>query len=770
MIGKKQFFWLFLTVVFCGPWVLSAAHLPSKQDALKTLSRLDSLCKIHLNDGKLDSLWTCASNLKDLALGWKEIHPNDRQITFYLMAGYLHQGNVFNIESRNKEAVQRYRKALDLSVQISDSIKRHSIYNNIGILYFKMGHLNKAFQFHRLALWERIRMRDSVLLGDTYNSLGLLYLEWKRFEEAGCMFQQSIRYKSAVGVPTEKLAEGFNNLGRVWSNKGEWVLSSFYYGLSWRLFLGGKNPYGQVYVLNNLALVLKEFGSYKNAQRLLMLALTILPDKESIFNGDLHLNLGELHLDRQQTALAHMHFNLAMQTYQKLESSNKTAVLNRTFGNYYVKVRQLTKARTSFRQAFIYYESNQIFGDACSLLREYASTFVHSNPDSVEFFLKKSLQIADQEGLSNEMASALVQLGTHYLNSENLLEAIVCFERCLNLADLTESSVYLQEARNGLVHCYEYHGKWEQALKLKGDWQTQNKLNIRRNKQVYAKLNGLLLSQIQLQGSIRKTNKIGELRRQMDSRNMVNLMVLLGVLLALAVTTIAAMVIYLRQREQERHRIKLESDLIGLKGMINQHFMANTMNAIKALINQGKIDSADVYLNKFSALLRGALSQAKNTMIPLEEELLFIRLYIELEQLRFPGQIQFELAVDPQVETNLILVPAMLLQPIIENSVQHGRRGPDCPLNISLTLFPQAGRLVFLLQDDGIGIKVGKQNKQTNRQASFGIDLTEQRIKLLGNQYKVKVDFTVDEVLDSQGMVSGTRVIIEVPLTNTPYS
>lgn len=84
---------------------------------------------------------------------------------------------MFNIESRNKEAVQRYKKALDLSVQISDSIKRHSIYNNIGILYFKMGHLNNAFQFHRLALLERIRMRDSVLLGETYSSLGLLYLE-----------------------------------------------------------------------------------------------------------------------------------------------------------------------------------------------------------------------------------------------------------------------------------------------------------------------------------------------------------------------------------------------------------------------------------------------------------------------------------------------------------------------------------------------------------------------------------------------------------------
>jgi len=249
-----------------------------------------------------------------------------------------------------------------------------------------------------------------------------------------------------------------------------------------------------------------------------------------------------------------------------------------------------------------------------------------------------------------------------------------------------------------------------------------------------------------------------------------NMFYLLGVLLALAVTVIFALLIYIQKREQEGIRIKLESDLVGLKSMINQHFMANTMNAIKALINQGKTESADVYLTKFSALLRGALSQAKNTMIPLEEELRFIRLYIELEQLRFPGQIQFEYSVDPQLETNLILVPAMLLQPILENSVQHGRRGPDCPLNISLTLFPQAERLVILLQDDGIGIKVGKKNKQTNRQDSFGIDLTEQRIKLLGNKYKVKVDFNVDEVIDSKGMVSGTRVIIEVPFTNTSYS
>jgi len=80
--GKKQIFWLFLTGVFCGPWLLSASNLPSYQEALITLNRLDSLCKIHLKDRKLDSLWFSACSLKDLASGWNAIHPDDREVTF----------------------------------------------------------------------------------------------------------------------------------------------------------------------------------------------------------------------------------------------------------------------------------------------------------------------------------------------------------------------------------------------------------------------------------------------------------------------------------------------------------------------------------------------------------------------------------------------------------------------------------------------------------------------------------------------------------------
>lgn len=770
MIGKKQIFSWFLVGILFYPWVLRASNLPSYQEALITLNRLDSLCKNHLKDRKLDSLWLSACNLKDLASRWNTIHPDDRQVTFYLMVGYLHQSNVFNLQDRSKEAIEGYKKALRLSFQIGDTLRRHSIYNNLGILNHKLGKYDNALYFHKWALFERKRMKDTILLGDSYHSLGLIYLEENRFSQAHWLLKKLLQYRKTKGLSVEKIADIFNNLGRICSNEGDWILATLYYGKAFRLYSEAENRDGQIYILNNLSSVLGNLGFVDQAEYLLKVALAILPDKASVFFGDLNLTLGSIYLESQKMGKALAHFKRSQATYLRLESSHKLAKLNRTMGKFYAKNHQWDFARKSLRSSLNYFEANQVLGEVCSILQEYAASFPPSHSDSMVYYLKRSLDMSTKEKLISERALALVKLGNHYLNSGDLNKAIYYFDRCLATPPNPLSVGYFQEAGRGLVSCYEALGKWQEAESLNAVWSVSSDSIKQQSEKVKERLNSFILTQTQLRESVRNSDILGDVRRKHAASNRLNLFFILGVLLALAVTVIFALLIYIRKREQEGIRIKLESDLVGLKGMINQHFMANTMNAIKALINQGKTDSADVYLNKFSALLRGALSQSKNTMIPLEEELRFIRLYIELEQFRFPRQIQFELMVDPKLETNLILVPAMLLQPILENSVLHGRRGPDCTLNISLTLFPQAGRLVFLLRDDGIGIKVGIKKKQSNRQASYGIDLTEQRIKLLGNQYKIKVDFTVDELIDSEGMVSGTQVILEVPLTNSPYS
>jgi len=768
VIGNRRLFGAMLVCMFSCNWLLGGASSVYSQDTLRLLNALDSSCQVHLKERNLDSLWFVAAELKGLASAWLKSKPGDRQGSYYLMAGFLHQSNVFNLQSRNKEAIQGYEQALTLSLQIGDSVKRHSIYNNIGILFFNLGQFSKALHFHKRALLERIRMQDSVLVGDSYNSLGLIFLEWKKFKEAGWLFKQELRYRRFRQTPVQKTAETLNNLGRVYSNNGDWILGTLCYGMAFRLFSEAENKLGQVYILNNVSVVLRNFGFLKHAEDLLKVALVLLPDKESIVWGDLHLNLGVICLENRQMAKALGCFTQSQKTYLRLENAHKLAILNRTLGDFYIKNHQFLLAKKALRAALSYYEANQAVATVCSVLQEYAATFQPTHSDSTVYFLLRSLNMSRREGLGYESALALLKLGTFYLKEGSLTKASFYFEQCLNTHETPASVSTLQEARRGLISCYESTGKWGEAENLNTKWSFQNELIRKKSDTVKDRLHRLVLIQNKLLVSVGNAHAMGDLRRSFEESKRLNLFVLLGVLLALALTIILALLIYIRKREQEGIRLKLESDLMGLKGMINQHFIANTMNAIKSLINQGKTDVADVYLNKFSALLRGALSQSKNILISLDEELRFIRLYVDLEQFRFPGQINFDLAVDPSLDLEKAMVPPMLLHPIFENSIQHGRRGCDLPLHISLTVFPQANRLVFLIQDDGIGVNADKTENKAKLKTSFGIDLTEQRIKLIGYQYKVQVDFSVDEVLDSKGLPSGTRVILQVPFTVAP--
>ena len=770
MIGKKHFFGVLLALVFGFSRLFGSAGLPPFQDTLSHLNKLDLACKVHLKNLQLDSMRLVAAELKGLASAWIASHPSDRQGSYYLMVGYLHQSNGYNLESKNTQAIQGYERALALSIQIGDSIKRHSIYNNMGVLYHNLGQFNRAFHFHSLALAERLRIQDSIFLGDTYNSLGIIYMEWKRYDEAALYFQWSLRYRRGIGAPVEKLAETFNNLGRVWAHREKWILGTMYYGMAWRLFLEERNQFGQVYILNNVAVVLRSFGFYKQAQDLLKLALLALPDKQNVVYGDLHFNLGNIYFENRQMPQALTHLMQSQRIFLKLESAHKLAVLNRSLGKFYVQNHQISLARSAFRKYLRYYESGRIFGIACYVLQEYASTFERSDSDSLFYFLNRSLDLATEKNLKAERASTLVKLGTYFLNIGDLPQAFAHFEVCLKTAQGTDSALYMQEARRGLISCYESEGKWKEAAVLNEEWLFENRLSGGVNNKIKEQLQNLLQAQSHLQESIQSANKIGELRRRQATKNWAYLMVLLGVLLALAITVIFSLLIYIRKREHDALRLKMESDFSGLKGMINQHFMANILNSIKSLINQGKIETADTYLNKFSALLRGVLNQTKSTLIPLDEELRFIHLYIELEQLRFPGQIEFEVVVDPQLDSKNIFVPAMLLHPILENSIQHGRRGGEIPLKLFLTIFPQAGRLVCMVQDDGIGLEAAQTGNAAGKNFSFGLSLTEQRIKLLGKQLKVQVDLHIEDVLDAQSQASGTRVVLQIPLTYSSVS
>lgn len=189
-----------------------------------------------------------------------------------------------------------------------------------------------------------------------------------------------------------------------------------------------------------------------------------------------------------------------------------------------------------------------------------------------------------------------------------------------------------------------------------------------------------------------------------------------------------------KYREAELRNAQLESSLFkaqmsALKNQLHPHFLFNTFNTISSLMEED-VELAQRMISKLGALLRNILNKGDQQLISLDEELEFIKLYMELEQIRFKDRLVSRFAIDP--ETGKVLIPTLLLQPGIENAIKHGfyKKLDECEIGIRTTL--DDSYLTIQVLDNGNGVK--------SEAVSFGMGLKnmEERLsKCYDNQYQL---------------------------------
>ncbi|MCB0564311.1 MAG: histidine kinase, partial [Phaeodactylibacter sp.] len=163
----------------------------------------------------------------------------------------------------------------------------------------------------------------------------------------------------------------------------------------------------------------------------------------------------------------------------------------------------------------------------------------------------------------------------------------------------------------------------------------------------------------------------------------------------------------IRHKAAEKTKINkrfAELELQALQSQMNPHFIFNSLGAIQYFIQSNDKKQADRYLSKFAYLMRLFLESSKNRYISLAEELKLIHLYVELEQLRFKGRFDFKLDVDEKIDLHTTELPTMLLQPFVENAINHGLFHKSDGGFLKLSITPMINRrLKFVIEDDGIG-------------------------------------------------------------------
>jgi LytS/YehU family sensor histidine kinase len=200
----------------------------------------------------------------------------------------------------------------------------------------------------------------------------------------------------------------------------------------------------------------------------------------------------------------------------------------------------------------------------------------------------------------------------------------------------------------------------------------------------------------------------------------------------------------------------------ALRAQMNPHFIFNSLNSIRSLIMLDRKEEGVTYLTKFSRMVREILNHSKEKAIPLEKELELLRIYLDMESLRFHQKFNYQIQIDPNINLYAQKVPPLLIQPFVENSIWHGLMHKDGPAHLIIRLFLSDGFLFIIIEDNGIGREAAAQiktNKSMYRKSSEGIKLSKSRIDLVS----VHAEVIVDD-LSEGGYASGTRVTIKLPI------
>lgn len=226
-----------------------------------------------------------------------------------------------------------------------------------------------------------------------------------------------------------------------------------------------------------------------------------------------------------------------------------------------------------------------------------------------------------------------------------------------------------------------------------------------------------------------------------------------------------------RKNEVELNRITLEnnlnqSKLTAIKSQMNPHFFYNALNTIQSYILSNDKKEAINYLNKFSSLTRIILELTEKNYVSLKEEIKTITLYLDLEKARFFNDFHYTISLDEGIDSELVKIPTMLLQPFIENAIKHGLLHLKGEKKLDILFRKKENLLQISIDDNGIGRKRSNEINANNRKdhISFATNAIEKRLEILNKNKTKKITIQYVDKFEFEESI-GTTVIINIPTT-----
>lgn len=246
-------------------------------------------------------------------------------------------------------------------------------------------------------------------------------------------------------------------------------------------------------------------------------------------------------------------------------------------------------------------------------------------------------------------------------------------------------------------------------------------------------------------------------------------------LTGVSIFILSAAILYRIRQIKQKERKETESqvalarnELKALRAQMNPHFVFNSLNSIQHFILTNKSADAGKYLNKFARLMRVILNNSEKSLITIREELEYLQLYLDLEEMRFEGKFKTHIDISDDIDIDYFEIPAMLLQPYVENAILHGLTPKEDEGKLEIRMRLKANTLICSVIDNGIGREKAREMRQLSKRKdykSLGMKITHDRLELINRLNGSHLSLTITDLYKEDGSAAGTRVDIFIPVS-----
>ncbi len=600
-------------------------------------------------------------------------------------------------------------------------------YRIIGIIYYFQGNYPAALKNHLEALKLYEKTEDKKGIAASYSNIGLVYQNQGQYEDALKNDLAALKIQTAI-KDSPSIAITYNNMGIINKEHGNYeeALKNHFAALKIREEIGDKQGVAMSYV--NIGNAYLEISNYPDALKNYFASLKISEEigyKQGIASND--INIGRIYV-------LQLNYNEAI------------------------------------KYLMIALKIGKEIGDKQGIAESYLSLAIIYNKQSHnDESLKNNLEarkIFEEIGDMSNVADAYNHAGETYVNMGKYDDALLNLNKGLKIATSINEKRIMREIYSLMAEVYkklndykkafEYHSLYseikdtilnesnsKQIAEMKTKYETEKK-----DKEIQ-----LLNKDKEIQAT--------ELKRQTLIRNFT--FWCLGIAGTFSYFLFRS---FNRRRKTSFEKQVSEVEMKALRSQMNPHFIFNALQSVNDFILKKDTMNASNFLIKFSKLMRTVLENSVHKEVPLENDLATLELYMQLESSRLDQPFEYEIIVDPKIDSAETLIPPLILQPFVENSIWHGLKHKKEKGKIKIEIKEENNSIVCSIEDNGVGREQAAMLKEPvpEKRESLGMKLTKERLKILEQVKNFRSRIDVTDLKDAMNNPLGLRVELSLPL------